>query len=106
MRNRCPEQGKDAIAQGLSHIALITVDSIHHELQGGIDNGAGFFWIEPFDECCGPFEVGKQRRDGFALAVGCPTGFQRGLLGADTFGKMRRGVGCWGLGTWNLKLGT
>ena len=36
-----PEERKDAIAQGLGHVALIAMHGVHHELQSGIDDAAG-----------------------------------------------------------------
>ena len=45
---------------------------VHHQLQRGIDNRAGLFGIEAFNQCCGAFEIGKQGGDGFAFAVGSP----------------------------------
>ena len=86
MGNRCTKQGKDAIAQRLGDIALIAMHGVHHQLQCGVDNGPGFFRIKPFDECRGAFEIGKQRRDGFALAIRSPT--LRGYVQPDA----RRGV--------------
>jgi hypothetical protein len=63
------EEGKDAIAGGLDDKALITVDGVHHELEGRIDNGTGGFGVEGFDEGGGVLDIGKQRGDGLALAV-------------------------------------
>src|SRR5437867_9565692 len=40
MRYGCAEQGKDAIPESLRHIALIAMDSIHHDLQSRVDHGA------------------------------------------------------------------
>ena len=91
MGNRRAEQGKDAIAQRLRHIAFIAMHGIHHELQGGINNRSRFFGIESFDQRGGAFEIGKQRGDRFALAIRCTARFHRRLLGADTLGEMRAG---------------
>ena len=70
------QQGKDAIAQGLGDITLIAVDSVHHKLEGGINNRPGFFGIESFNQRCRAFEIGKQGGNGFALAVGCTASFR------------------------------
>src|SRR5262245_62897989 len=92
MRNWRPEQGKDAIAQRLSYIALIAMHGVHHELQGGVNDGAGFFGIEAFNESGRAFEISKEGSDGLALAVWCTTGFHGRLLGQDALGQMRRRV--------------
>jgi len=41
--NGCPEQRKDAVPQRLRNVAFVPVDSLHHELQRGVNNCAGFF---------------------------------------------------------------
>jgi hypothetical protein len=69
MRQRRAEQGKNAIAQRLRHIALIAMHGIHHQLQSRIDNCACLFGIEAFDQGRGAFEIGKERRDGLARAL-------------------------------------
>ncbi len=50
MGNGRPEQGKDAISQGLGHIAVIAMDGVHHQLQCGVDNGPGLFGVESFNQ--------------------------------------------------------
>ena len=100
MGKRRAEQGKDAIAQRLRHIAVILMHGVHHQLQGGINNRPRFFGIESFNQRRRAFEIGKQRGDRLALTVGCATRFQRRLLRADALGQMgrrvadRSGVGC------------
>jgi hypothetical protein len=42
---------------------------VHHQLQGRIDDGAGLFGVEAFDERGGAFEVSKEGGDGFTLAL-------------------------------------
>ena len=61
MGKRRAEQRKDAIAQGLGHIALIAMHGVHHQLQGGIDNRPCFFGIKSFDQRRRAFEIGKER---------------------------------------------
>src|SRR5262245_10537989 len=92
MGKRSPEQGKDAVTQGLRHIALVPMHGVHHELQGGIDNSARFFWVESFDESGRTFEVSKEGRDRLAFALGPPTCLQRRLLSANALGEMRRRI--------------
>ena len=62
---------------------------VHHQLQGWINNRAGFFRIEAFDQRCRPFKISKQGRDRFAFTVVAPC-FQRCLLGTNALGEMPR----------------
>ena len=72
MRDGRTKQRKDAIAQGLRHIALVAMHGIHHELQRRVDNRAGFFGIEAFNQRRGAFEIGKERGDRLTLTVVAP----------------------------------
>jgi hypothetical protein len=65
------------------------VHGIHHELQGGVNNGTGFFRVEPFNQGRRAFEVCKQGGDGLAFTVGDAPRCQRRLLGENTLGQMR-----------------
>jgi hypothetical protein len=62
------------------------VDGLHHELQGGVNNGSGLFGVEPFDQRRGAFEIGKESRDRLALAVGCTAGVSGSVFGPNAFG--------------------
>ena len=86
MGDGCTEEGEDTITEHLGDIAFIAMHGVHHQLECGINNRTGFFRIEPFDQRRRTFEIGKQRGDRFALAVGTPTSFQCYLLGADALG--------------------
>ena len=92
MGKRRAEQGKDAIAQHLRHIALIAMHRVHHQLQGRINNRPRLFWVQSFNQRRRAFEIGKQGGDGFALAVGSSARFQRRLFGADALGQVWRRV--------------
>src|SRR5712692_6075000 len=46
MGNRRAKEGKDAVASRLHDVAFVAMDRRHHELQGGIDEGAGFLGVE------------------------------------------------------------
>jgi hypothetical protein len=70
----------------LRHIPLVAVYSVHHELQRGIYNRAGFFGIQTLDQCGRAFEVGKEGSNGLALTVRSATCLQRRLFGADALG--------------------
>src|SRR5215467_6308004 len=50
MGNRRTEQGEDAIAEHLGHIALIAMHGVHHQLQCWVDNCSRFFGVEAFDQ--------------------------------------------------------
>ena len=78
--------------QRLGDIALVAMHGVHHELEGGINNGSGVFGIEVASEGSEAGQIGKERSDGLALAVGDPTGFQRRLLSPDALGKVLGGV--------------
>ena len=58
--NRGAKQCHDAIAEHLIHRALEAVHSVHHEMDGGVEELLGGFGIEPPDEFGGVLEVGKQ----------------------------------------------
>src|SRR5438045_6369710 len=92
MGKRSSEQGKDAISQRLSDVAVVAMHGVHHELQGRIKNCAGFFRIESFDKCRRAFKVREKGGDSFPFTVGSTTGFQRCLFSANTFGEMGRRV--------------
>ena len=56
---------------------------------------AGIRRVEIFDEIHGALDVGKERGDGFALAVCGAACFHSRLLSQNTFGQMPRGVENW-----------
>ena len=66
----CAEEGEDAVAGGLRDVAAVTLHRLHHQLECRIDDGAGFLGIEVLDQVHGAFEVGEQRGDDLALALG------------------------------------
>jgi hypothetical protein len=76
-----PPEALDAIAQRLGHIPLVAMHSLHHELQGGINQRPRFFGIESLNQRRGAFEIGKEGGDGLAFTVSEAAGFQRHLLG-------------------------
>ena len=87
MRQRGAEQRHNAIAQDLIHRAFVAVHGVHHEAQGGVQQGAGLFRVETGDEFGGALDVGKEHRDLLALAFKSRTRRQNFLA------EMRRGVG-------------
>ena len=99
MGDRGAKQREDAVAQRLRHIALVAMHRLHHEPQSGIDNVPGFLGVEVFQQRHRPLDVGKQRRDGLALAVRGAACCQGLLLGENAFGQMAGGVGN-GAGGW------
>ena len=92
VRDGSAKEREDAIAGGLSHIALVAMDRVHHELQGGIDQAAGVFGVEVFDEIHRALDIGKEGGDYPALAVCGASRFHRGLLSPDALGEMARSI--------------
>src|SRR5712692_2719795 len=92
MGNWGAKEGEDAIPQRLGDVALVAMHGLHHELQGGINNAAGVFRVEVFDESSGAFEVGKKRGDGLAFAIRCTACFHCCSFSQDALGEMSRRV--------------
>src|SRR5262249_45598806 len=67
------------------------MDRVHHEPEGGVDKGAGFFGVEAFDQLHRAFDVGEESGDGLALTLGGAAGFHGGLLRENAFSQMPRG---------------
>src|SRR3989442_10304715 len=82
------EQGEDAVAQGLGDVALIAMDGLHHELEGGVNDGAGLLGIQVTGEGGKPSQVSKEGGDGLALALGTTAGFQGLSFGLDALHQM------------------
>ncbi|MNE84250.1 hypothetical protein D3C80_1811340 [compost metagenome] len=82
------EQREDAIAQRLGHVAFVVVDGPHHQLDDGLDQAVGLFWIEVVDQRRGTGHVGKQRRDGLAFTCGLAPSLHGRLFGADALCKV------------------
>jgi len=58
----------------------------HHALQGRIDDASRLLGVQVLQQRHGAFDVGEQRGNGLALAVGRPLRLQRRLLGQDALG--------------------
>src|ERR1700722_11813195 len=69
VRDRRAEQRKNAITGRLYDIAVVAMDRIHHELEGGIDNDASLLGIEILHHLGGTLDIGEQRGNGLTLAV-------------------------------------
>jgi len=63
------EQREDAVAGRLDDVAVIPMDRVDHQLQCGINDGAGLFEIELLHQLGRALDVGEQRRHGFAFAL-------------------------------------
>jgi len=87
------EQGKDTIAQQLGDIAFITMHGFHHQHEGGINEAAGFFRIEIFDERGRVFDIGKEGGDSFTLTLSGAARLHGCLLGPDMLSKVRGSPG-------------
>src|SRR5713226_2399482 len=83
MSDGSAKKGKDAIAGGLSDVAVIAVDGVHHELESRVDDGASFFRVEVLNQIHRAFNVGEEGSNSFALTVREGTRFHRRLLGQD-----------------------
>jgi hypothetical protein len=68
------KQGHNAIAQHLIHRTLKAVHSVHHALQGRIEELLGGFRIKVADQFGGAFEVSEQHSDLLALAFHSASG--------------------------------
>jgi hypothetical protein len=55
---------------GLHDVTAVTTDGIDHELERGIDNGAGLFRVEILHQLHRALDISEQRRHRLALAVG------------------------------------
>ena len=95
MGNRRAKEGKDAVASGLHDVAFVAMDRLHHELQGGIDEGAGFLGVEAFHQNHRAFDISKEGSDDFAFTVRGAAGFHSGLLGPDARSQMWRRITDW-----------
>jgi hypothetical protein len=62
------------------------MDGVHHELESGVDEAAGVFGVEVFDEGGGVFDVGKEGRNRFALTVWSAASFHRLSFGKNPLG--------------------
>jgi len=70
VRERRAEQGENSIAGGLHDVAVVTMDRIDHQVQRRIDDRARLLGVEVRHQLGRALDVGEQRRDGLALALG------------------------------------
>jgi hypothetical protein len=89
MGNRRAKQGHNAVAQDLIHGTLKAVYGVHHDVDSGIKQLLGSFWIEVFDQLGGVFDVGKQDGDVLAFA------FEGAAGGEDFLSEIGRCIGEW-----------
>src|SRR5712692_6706198 len=87
------KQSKDAITERLCHVALVAMHGLHHDLQGGINDAAGVFRVEVFDESGGAFEVNEEGSDGLAFAIRRTPRFHRRPLSKNALSEMSRRIG-------------
>jgi hypothetical protein len=87
MRQRCPEQGHNAITHDLIHRAFIAMDRRHHPCQHRIKQLPGVLGIAVGKEFHRPFEIGKEH--GHLLALP----FQGAPRGENLLGQIGGGVG-------------
>jgi len=70
MGNRRPKQGKDTVAGGLNHVAVVPTYRIDHQLENRVDDGARFLGIQILLKAGRVYDVNEERCDEFALAFG------------------------------------
>jgi hypothetical protein len=87
MRNRCPKQGHNAIAQDLVDGAFVAVHGRHHALQHRVEELARLLGVAVGQQLHGAFEVGKQHRDLLAFPI------QRTAGGTDLLSEMGGRIG-------------
>jgi hypothetical protein len=68
MRDGGAKQGHDAVAQHLIHRTLEAVHSVHHVVQGRVQQPLGSFRVEAADELRRVLEVSKEDRHLLAFA--------------------------------------
>src|SRR5712692_348208 len=89
--DRGAKQRQDTVTHRLGEKALVAMHGLHYEVEGRVDNEAGLFGVEAFDERGGAFDVGKEDGDGLAFAIRDATGFHSRLFGEDALGEMSGG---------------
>ena len=89
MRDRGAEQRHDPVPHDLVHRALVVVDGLHHLLQDGIEEPAGFLGVAVRQQLHRALDVGEEHGDLLALAL---EGIARSQ---DLLGEVPRGVGLW-----------
>ena len=70
MRDRRAEQREHAVAGRLHDVAAVAMRRVHHQRERRIDDRARFLGIEPLHQVHRALDVGEQRGDGLALALG------------------------------------
>ena len=70
VRDRRAEQREDAVAGGLHDVAVVAMDRVDHQPQRRIDNRARLLGVEVLHQLHRALDVGEQRRDRLALALG------------------------------------
>jgi hypothetical protein len=78
---RRSEERHDPIAHHLVHRALVVPDGLHHALEQGVEDLAGFFRIAVGEELHGGLHVGEQHRHVLALCLQRRTARTDDLLG-------------------------
>ena len=68
MRQRSAKERHDAVAQDLIHRAFVAVYRVHHEVQGRVQQSAGFFRVETGNQLGGTLDVGEEHGDLLAFA--------------------------------------
>ena len=92
MRNRRTKKRKNAVSRRLHDVPVVTANGIDHQAECGVDDGAGFLWIEVLLDAGRVDDVDKEGRYQLALAFGNEAVVDR-LTNRDA-GALRR-CGLW-----------
>src|SRR5262245_36661023 len=82
MRQRCPEEGHDAVAHDLVHRALVVMDGFHHPLEDGIQQLPRLLGVPVGEQLHRALQVGEEHCDLLALA------FEGASRQKDALGQM------------------
>ena len=60
-RDRRAKQGEDSVPCRLHDIAFVAADRLDHEIEGRVDDRAGFFGVEILGKSCRADDVNEER---------------------------------------------
>ena len=87
---RCAEESHDPGAHHLVDRFLVTVNSLHHVFEDGVEDLPRLLGVPVGQQLHGPLEISKQHCDLLALP------FQGAFGCEDLLGEMPRSIGAWG----------
>jgi hypothetical protein len=93
MGQRGAEQREDRVAGGVHYVALIKMHGVDHDLEREVDDVAGLFRIEAFQQVHRTLDISEQRGEHFALAFHRVTRSSGGTRGQAGTRGGRAGTG-------------